>query len=318
MSESKRPQLRGLPIPIPDSESCPAGMAKIIDGLLLGETPSAKDQRRLDDALASDPAVKAYYDRAMFAERLLDGGPEALFTPTAAQFERLEGRVLEAARLEAEAEPEKEPARQGIFAWVASLVAVGAAIAIGLPMFLRAHNSQPEQGPRPVAHRSGEFQTRGTPPKRGEQVGLRVFCIAKEDQGKAAVTELREDAPKTPSCSLQATLRFAYSNRSALKHLFVVGVDERGKVLWYSPAPPQTHSLAATVGVDRPLPRAVALDVNHRAGALRIFALFSKEALDAKAVATAAAKLKKGSLSSQKLLPMEDTEQRSILLELRP
>ncbi len=323
MSDSKRQEPRGLPIPIPDADSCPPRFAKMIDGLLLGDALSAKQQAELDAALRGQQGVKAYYDRAMLAERMLSGGPEALFDPSPAQLTRLESSVLDRVEVEAKqrAVTEKAKSRTGVFGWIAGLVAVGAAVLITLPMVLKESKPQPTFSAR---LEPAEFQARGAPAKHGKLVGLRVFCIDK--QSTPPVRELVADAAQAstsakvtssvPSCSLRATLRFAYTNRSELSKLFLVGVDAASRPLWYAPVPPGHESIDVVKGVDKALPRAVRLAVNHKPGLMRVYAVFSKKALISKDVRAAITKLKKGSATSQTLLSIDDTEQRSLLLKL--
>jgi hypothetical protein len=324
MSEGKKHEPRGLPIPIPDADSCPPKMAKMIDGLLCGDELSAKQQLQLDQALRERPAVRAYYDRAMLAERMLSGGPEALLEPSPAQLARLESSILDRVEVETaeSAAAERAKSRSGLLGWIAGLVAVGAALAIALPTLLSEENRTPKPSfsgrPDP-----GEFQARGTPAKRGKLVGLRVFCIDK--QASPPVRELSNAAAATtaagakgdiPSCPLRATLRFAYTNRSALKRLFLVGVDAESNPLWYAPVPPNKQSITAARGVDKALPRAVRLAVNHKPGVTRVYAVFSNKALTTKTVRAAIETIEKGSVGSQKLLPIDDTEQRSLLLKI--
>lgn len=313
MSDRKRKpgERQGLPIPIPDADTCPPRLAKMIDKLVLGDELNIAQQRELTRALEQGGAARSYYDRAMLAQRLLDGGPESLFSPSAAEFSRVEERIFERVREEQLA---AAPARRGIFAWVAGLVAVGAAVAIALPFLLASKDAPPATGPATGAPTTGgEFQIRGQAARRGKQVGLRVFCFDKK--ASPAVRELGDSANR--SCPLSATLKLAYTNKSELKQLFVVGVDDRREPLWYAPVPPAKTSLTVSKAVDQPLPRAIRLQVNHHAGELRIYAVFSAKALTFAEIATAVHRLKKGSLARQELLPIEDTEQRSMLLTLQ-
>lgn len=311
--ESKPGERQGLPIPIPDADTCPPRLAKMIDKLVLGDELNIAQQRELTRALEQGGAARSYYDRAMLAQRLLDGGPESLFAPSAAEFSRVEERIFERVREEQLA---AAPARRGIFAWVAGLVAVGAAVAIALPFLLASKDAPPATGvpgPATGVPTTGEFQIRGQAARRGKQVGLRVFCFDKK--ASPAVRELGDSAKQ--SCPLSATLKLAYTNKSGLKQLFVVGVDDRREPLWYAPVPPAKNSLTVAKAVDQPLPRAIRLQVNHHAGELRIYAVFSAKALTFAEIAAAVHRLKKGSLARQELLPIEDTEQRSMLLTLQ-
>jgi hypothetical protein len=78
-------------------------------------------------------------------------------------------------------------------------------------------------------------------------------------------------------------LRFYYSNpNTMLSYLFLFGMDDRGEPLWYYPLPEEERSLRiqsgpAAQGVEMPFETEAW--VRHRAGRLRVVALFSDRPL---------------------------------------
>ncbi|MBW2733420.1 MAG: hypothetical protein JRH20_13615, partial [Deltaproteobacteria bacterium] len=256
----------------------------------------------LFDELRESPMGQQAYNEAALIARLLEGGPEKLASPSSAELLGSGQAVLERLRLAPDAQPTRSPLR--LLAWLGGVAAVGAALLIALPFF----NAD---GPADLGER-GAFQARGAPSEDGKHVGLRLFCLGPK---VSMVHELR-DVP-VGSCSLGATLKFAITNRSELRYLFLVGVDARHEALWYRPMPPRTESFfVAKKIVDKPLERAVRLEINHQRGKLRVYALFSSHPLEAKVVQEAIAKSSKSALSTLKFLPINNIEQRSILIEL--
>ncbi len=127
---------------------------------------------------------------------------------------------------------------------------------------------------------------------------------------------------KLTRCGLEDVLKFAYTNRSPLPYLFLCGLDERYELKWYEPHPPRTTSVEVKRdAIDQTIQRAVRLGVNHKAGALRLFAIFSARPLEARELeaAAAAAKRAKTPLAKLSALALEGAaslEQRSLLLQL--
>jgi hypothetical protein len=114
-------------------------------------------------------------------------------------------------------------------------------------------------------------------------------------------------------------LRFAYTNKSKLSRLFLVGVNEEFKIKWYEPHPPRERSIRVKSGViDRPLKRAVRLDVNHDPGLIRVYALFSAEPLTASEVTRAVAQAQRSGRSIVQVdkLPVKNAVQQSLLMRL--
>jgi len=311
-------------------ERCTSRFPALMDKLLLGDLPP-RQLRRLNGHLAGCAACQQRYNRIVLASRLLEGGPEALTIPSEGELRRVGDEVLRRARLV----PDAAPARRSVLRWVAAGATAVVVAAVALPLALR--HGAPPSGPGGSA-RSGqgtqefmtELQPRGpvaTPGAPG--ISLRAFCIRKVE-GLPQVTGLAPVLPgetKTPPvavCNLDDVLKFAYTNRSALRFLFLVGVDEKYRIKWYEPHPPQRASIALQHDtVDQPLSRAVRLSVNHTGGQLRLFALFSARPVSSGAVEQAVAKVRAATtpLAKLSLLPVEGgstLEQRSILLRLIP
>lgn len=309
MSDPRKPRdPAGLPIPLPDADECPPQLRERIEGYFAGTLDDGQ-VTALFAELRESPAGQQAYNEAALVARLEEGGPEQLATPSGAELRGVEQAVLERVRLDPDAQPSRSPSR--LLAWLGGLVAVGAAVLIALPFF-RAADAPPTSG----VESGSEFQARGKPARYGKQVGLRVFCLAPKG---GVVRELRHEAAQpAPNCPLGSSFKFATTNRTQLGYLFLVGVDARRQALWYSPAPPRTKSVSIEKNtVDTPLEREVRLEVNHRRGELRIFAIFSSRPLAAKMVQKAITSSAKTPLSTLKILPMDDTEQRSLLIELR-
>ncbi|MCC6748166.1 MAG: hypothetical protein IT371_10935 [Deltaproteobacteria bacterium] len=293
---------------------CRTTYAKWIDRLLLDEPLAPRRMARLREHLSGCELCQARYNRVVQAERLLAGGARAITEPSVAEVARVRERLLGRARLT----PEEKPRRLWLFGAVGALAAAGLAAIVLWPRLRPT-----ELASRPSA---GEFQTRGSSAGSGvpsataqAKHNLRAFCVGGD--GGHALRELVSDGAAPPSCALGAVLRLAYTNRSRLGHLFVVGLDERYALKWYAPAPPETQSLAVRPdAVDEPLARAVRLGVNHRAGLVRLFALFSARPLSARAVeqATERARHTRTPLAELRALPLPDTEQRSLLVRLVP
>jgi hypothetical protein len=194
---------------------------------------------------------------------------------------------------------------------------VAALLAIALPIVLTSAPppAKPEPGPA-VARTDPEFGRRGAPPKLSPQVGVRAFCIQRQkDRENPVVFEATAD----PTCGVNDILRFAYTNRSKKSYLFLVGIDKKYRVKWYEPHPPKKISIKVQKqAVDEMLSRAVRLKVNHEKGLLRLFAIYSDKPLHADQVkhAVEGAKRERTPLKRLELLQLEDTEQRSVLVNL--
>ncbi|MBW1809652.1 MAG: hypothetical protein JRJ87_15765 [Deltaproteobacteria bacterium] len=118
-------------------------------------------------------------------------------------------------------------------------------------------------------------------------------------------------------------LAFVYDNRLESQHdyLMVLGVSERGRVYWYYPAYQQAGQNPQSIRIEKSkwsvqLPDQVRHQLNP--GRLRIFALFTRQALDVEMVESIIKRdlEKQGSLAQLERLNIEGTAQQSFLLDV--
>ncbi|MBW2704572.1 MAG: caspase family protein [Deltaproteobacteria bacterium] len=106
---------------------------------------------------------------------------------------------------------------------------------------------------------------------------MELICIQQGESPEARSARMPDGSWR---CALNENLAFAVLPIGNARHVALFGIDEAGQILWYTPTPTQaaSHLLQPS---DRPMPieRTVRLDVNHRPGDYRVWALFSNEAL---------------------------------------
>jgi hypothetical protein len=283
---------------------------------------------RLIDALVTEPGsagrgpdlaehargcarCRERYNRVVFAERLLYGGPAALNRPSPAELDRVLRSVLRDAQ-------ERTPsAWAALRAWLLSprgLVPVAVALVaiVAVPLLL----SRPDTSSGPTGE---TLQARGGISAE-PHIGFRAFCLTPS-------TVVALDATPSaalPRCSRTAQLKLAITNHGGFRKVFLVGVDASHRVKWYAPRPPQAESIDTPRGdaVDEPVGTATRLEINHTPGPLRIYALFSKAPIRAAEVEEAIATLSRSgtppAAAAQLPLGRTDVTQRSLLLELTP
>jgi len=309
---------------------CKNEYRQMIDEVLIDELPAAKWEK-LRKHLAVCPACRARYNKAVLAERMLHGGPQAITHPSPAELDRIAQAVFSTGELA------EKPAVAKLLAWFAptqrwatGLVAAAAAIAL-IPIL--SHMQQTK---------APEFQSRGgnkgpvelfsAHPKPTERsAGLRAFCLKNEK-----VEPLDAKSATPPKCDRADQLKLAVSNPGKYQRVFLVGLDAEHALKWYAPKPNADGSLAGVESVPVPPPDAkiepsvevpvgpsVRLVVNHQAGPVRIYALFSDSPIAASAVEAASEDLAKRKISiSQKeaeTLPLGRTDvlQRSLLIDVQ-
>jgi hypothetical protein len=289
--------------------------------------------QRLKSHMALCASCQQRYNKIVLAGRLLEGGPEALTIPSEGELARVREEVLGRVRLVPDATLE----RRSLVRWVGALAAVGVVLAIALPLTLRHGAAPPARGSRGTRAEVGEkalgaqehlpeLQARGPALSDGERpsrVGVRAFCVRQKAGGSSGIVGLSPagETRSAGTCGTGDVMKFAYTNGGPCRHLFLFGVDEKMEIKWYEPHPPQTSSVAVRgKAVDEPLPRAVRLSVNHTPGDLRVFAVFSMRPITTAEVqqAVARARADKTPWSALQTLPLEGTEQRSMLLRLAP
>jgi hypothetical protein len=267
---------------------------RLVDEIVLGELPPAKWQG-LREHLRGCDGCRERYNRVVLAERMLNGGPAALGSPSPAELARI------GASLFAE---EKRSVWARAAAWLAPTPRWTAAATLALAVLLVPFVVLRRPSLRPA----DEFQARGTgaPATSMERRGgLRAFCI-EGDQVRALDERGR--------CSMSANLKLTVSNPGRFQRVFVVGVDGERSVKWYAPHPPERESVTAPEGIDAPVGGAVRLGVNHSPGPVRIYALFSDAPVRADEIEAAAAK---GTLDK---LPLgrADVQATSLVVEVAP
>jgi hypothetical protein len=274
----------------------------LMDALFTDELPPerARDVMR---HIAACEGCKARYDRMAYVDRVLGGGPSAIRAPSKAELDRVAGVVF--ARL---APPETESAlARFLRSFLAPAPFAAAAAAVVLAVVLV---------PSPNAPRDLDgFQARGSDlVKRPARV--RAFCTGSDG---API-----DLQVTPQCSIHGQLELALANPGGYRYAFVVGVQPDLSPRWYAPKPPETRSAEAP-GKDRgdvPFGAATRLDVNHDAGPLRIYALFSDDPIEASEVERAIARLgeRRAAIASVEALPLArpGVAQRSVLVQVTP
>lgn len=141
----------------------------------------------------------------------------------------------------------------------------------------------------------GGFQARGGADDLAAPVRVRLLCV-----GSAGV---RGDVVSTAEvrtlhCGQQDVLGFALTVNpdNPWTSLFLVGVGPDGQPRWYHPRPEEKESVALPREpvADQPLP-GVRLDVNHREGTTRVYAVYSHRPLSVEEVRQAVAR---GSMES--------------------
>jgi hypothetical protein len=230
------------------------------------------EERRLRRHLARCRSCRRYYDRVSLAA-------EALGSPAPRRRER--ARLLDA--LDHPPGAQVAPRRRWP-RWLAPALVVPAAAAL---LFLRL-------SPAPDPSRQGGVTMRG-----GGSVdsspGVRLLLHASRKgpgAGPPGPLRLIADLPGAGEArlSLRDYLQIGYAGLTSAAYVTVVAVDEAGEVHQYLPRPGAGPLRALPAPEARGLGPSVDLGNRHRAGSLRLFALFSPAPLDEDRVRTAAAR----------------------------
>jgi hypothetical protein len=312
-----------------DAKTCnEAEYRQMIDEVLLDELP-AKKWEKLRKHLAMCPGCRARYNKAVWALRMLDGGPEAIHTPSASEFDRIAAAVLE---------PEGG-ARSAMgrmlqwFAptqrWATGLVAAAAAIAL-IPILAHMNQAKApaEDQFQPRGGKTGPVELFGAHPSTmGDRMaGLRIFCLSGDK-----VEALDPKGAAAPKCARASQMKLAVSNPGKFARVFLVGVDNEHALKWYAPRPPETESVAApdtskpvAEAAEVPVGATIRLHVNHDPGPIRVYALFSDAPVRSSEVeaATKDFAARKVAITSREaeLLPLKRTDvlQRSLVIDVGP
>jgi hypothetical protein len=232
------------------------------------------EARKLGSLLDQDPEGLQAYNELSLAFRMLEGDPVELgSTQQARILDGVLAEVLPAA---------ESRSRAGWRLFMPRLAPVLSLVVLGLISTLMLG-----VGGRGTS--DPDFQARGgiaTGPNEHEQdrLFMRPFCIR---QGVVIKTPAPL-SPHTPdaSCLLSDDLQLMLTHRAGYPHLLVFGQlissGRPDKLLWYYPVPPTGESGVAPARADYvPLGQAIHLEVNHKAGRVRLVAVFSRQPLSA-------------------------------------
>jgi hypothetical protein len=299
---------------------------QMIDDVVIDELPAQKWEK-LRQHLQTCPSCRARYNKAVLAERMLHGGPQAAHRPSPAEFDRIAQAVLAhsdgaPASVWARALKWFAPTQR----WATGLVAAAAAVAL-IPILshLNAPKAIDEDGFQSRGGNKGGVELFANHPQLKpieRAAGLRAFCLTGDK-----VQALDPTGTSTPRCDRKGQLKLAVSNPGKYNKVFLVGLDADHELKWYAPRPPETESVAAPLGtetVDVPVGATVRLVVNHQAGPVRIYALFSDKTIKATEVEAASQELKKRAVKpadkEAEALPIKrsDVLQRSLLIDVQP
>ncbi len=254
----------------------------LIRGWLDGKL-SRRREEALWEKVRQDPVVRRDLEATLRLESMLCGYEAGEISHL--ELERIEERVLRSVDGTAPAEPHT------VKSWVIAFSAATAALLL-LPMLWWLKDSRPSEV------RRGDIPAELFAPRGSAapyETHLFVFCV---DDRDADVAAHRLDRPggdaAADQCPLQAELQFAFTNLGeTYSYLYVFGVDDTGRRLWYFPKPVQGESLALQTEVSEVLlGDSIILDVNHRAGSVRVAAVFSSEPLRDDEIADAATALR--------------------------
>jgi hypothetical protein len=270
--------------------ACDAKHARALETLARGAL-ARDDWRALRAHVRECAACRGSYDRAVLAARLLEGGAARLHLPARMELALIEEAVLEVAA------PERSRG-QIVGAWIRNFFAAprrwvpvaAAAVAIGVvtPVALRLLDEsagpervRPPQAGSLLSGADHEFQARGDVAAPRPAGVLRVFCLSGP--------QVRALEPGG-ACGANDRMRFTFLNVGRFRHLFLVGVDGAGALKWYAPRPPLAASIdaPALASGHAPVGPTFRVGVNHRAGAIRVFAIVSDSPVSSAEVSVAA------------------------------
>jgi hypothetical protein len=191
--------------------------------------------------LRAEPDDRAVYDRIIDAYRVLEGR-----AVSRAELDLVHEWLFDGS-LGAEA-----PA-QAHTPWLRAWITILAAVATAAFLVIGPLRPEEEDALRPKGGRASVLT-------------IEALC-------GTTVSPLR---PASEGCALDGSLSFAY--RVAPSHggfLSLFGLDEEGHVNYYVPTPVDARPVVVDSGRWAPLPLSIRLEVNHRPGTLRLFALLS-------------------------------------------
>lgn len=231
-------------------------VARLVDAYYAGELEHEQTAQMRQHLQDCEPC-RALYDRRAAAESTAIGDENA---SSVADLRVMQG-VLADPSLRAQRPQEKRW-------WALFVLAPVAAVAAALVFTLSLPPSESQLVARGAASQPGAL-------------GIGVAAV---DPATGHVY----DARQPEGVSLQHRLRFSYSDyRAQDGYLFLFGVDDALQPYWYFPLPEEGQSISVKGGAQQQLlPYETELARRHRAGRLRIVALFSAAPIAMTDVAT--------------------------------
>lgn len=231
-----------------------------IERALLGELPP-NQRTELHTALRGDASLRAEYDRAALALRLLEGVSET--TPPVGSFEL---DLVESWLVADIAAATESTTVQTVRRWLSlrNWVSIaGAATAAALMVVLA-----PSPGPDPVGD---GMVARGS-------AGMTALALDALCGDESVVSAVGGDGLTSVAdgCRADDTLAFSYY-LDAMQggHLSLFGIDADGDTMYYAPTPGDESSIAVKPAAWRAVGVGVNLKVNHAAGTVRVYGLVS-------------------------------------------
>lgn len=241
-----------------------ARMRRLVDREVLGELQS-RHRVRLHEHLRSDDAARDAYDRAIEAFRALEGRPVASM-----ELDLVERWLFDEVPVPAE---EVVP-RRGRFWAILSVTAAAAAAAV---LVLRSDLGEPVDDVMGIKAGPGVL-------------GLAIEALCSGDRDDARLRAADD------GCSRRGTLSFAYQVHPQAPVdagvLSLFGIDARGEVSYYAPTPLDPGGFEVVAGDWQPLPLSIDVDVNHDAGAVRLYGIVTPVPLRVEDIDEAAAELR--------------------------
>ncbi len=246
-----------------------------------GQANELFSQLRDDEALAHD------FDVLAITTRELEGVEPDTMSQMELDFHELHFMHALDAQLASESQPDSEtlPAdnvipvdfsRQQLTLHIMAIAAM-LCVTLGAGILLRPTTVPPDEG---------TFEPRGThdvTTPSGPMPALEVFCLTRDETGKVKVKGKKEAAFGVVACPQHGEVQFASVNPQAagFTHVAMFGMSEHGELLWYGPSP--AHPAPRRVPFsDKPgaLGESIKLDVNHKPGTIKTYAIFSRSPID--------------------------------------
>lgn len=221
------------------------------------------DSREVYAHLATCPSCARYYNRVVLVLRQLQPVPGEV---SPAELAFIGDAVVSGLRT-------RQPRGWGLRTFVALVATASVA---GLTLFVL-----PATRPGP-----GEVQSRGE--AGAVDADLRAYCLRQQGDD-VMVVSVSDPLTGRLSCGLADAVQFAYRLRAPdAAWLYIVGLDQDGRLLEYQPRPPAQTSLPiARHDGEQVLSGSVRLGVNHHAGTVRVIGLVSSEPLTQERVRSA-------------------------------